>query len=510
MKNLREYQIKAISEFENSEHKNIVLQMPTGSGKTFTFCEIAKTFFVVNVKKVLILVHRTELLEQAQRSLGERCFRIEKGIKSIPHDFDYYVGMVETTARRLNLLPEFGLAIIDECHIANFSKMPFFENQNTRVLGVTATPLATKPLANLYDYLISPTNINQLILDGHLLESKVFAFASDLVEKQKFKIKGGEFDEKQMQDFYSSEKMVKNVIESYWKYSAGKKTIIFNVNISHNAAVYESLKIEGLNVFSITSETSKIDREETIKKFAEHSDAILCNVGVLTAGFDEPSIKTVILNRATRSLVLYLQMVGRGARPFENDKDFLILDLGKNTSRFGFYEKQHDWQTYFKHGTKKDKDTVGAMPIKECPKCNFMQHTRKTICESCGHDFEEERDRQQKEEKEQKLVLLIKERPIDIPTEKLFEVAEQRQWKPYAVLHKIADHIVNYQTKHGNIVTNEYCESLGILELEKWCKKYDKKFNKWHKDHITQLIDGKRNFGKQDTTGHISIREQLS
>jgi superfamily II DNA or RNA helicase len=89
------------------------LQLPTGAGKTYTFCEIAKR----SNKKTLIIVHRTELMNQAKNSLGEKCFLIKKGVKIIPDDYDYYVGMVETVNKRLLKLPKFELVIIDEFHI---------------------------------------------------------------------------------------------------------------------------------------------------------------------------------------------------------------------------------------------------------------------------------------------------------------------------------------------------------------------------------------------------------
>ena len=92
----------------------------------------------------------------------------------------------------------------------------------------------------------------------------------------------------------------------------------------------------------------------------------------------------------------------------------------------------------------------------------------------------------------QKLFLLIKEKPINIPTDRLYQMAEERLWKPYAVLHKIAEHITNYQEKYKSIVTNEYSNSIAIEELEKWCKKYDKQNNKWHKEFIINLLDEKK------------------
>jgi superfamily II DNA or RNA helicase len=485
---LREYQIQAIKQIEEADNKNILLCMPTGSGKTFTFTEIAKRFFTENLKRVLIIVHRVELLNQAYNSLGERCFRIENGIKNIPSNYDYYVGMVETINRRLDKMPIFGLVIIDEAHFANFKKMPYFTETDCKVLGVTATPISKKPLSLYYNKLINPTNINRLINEGFLLDCDVWGFASDLVSKANFKTKMGEYDEKQMQDFYSSEKMVKNVIEAYWSKAIGKKTIIFNVNVMHNLAVYEALKNEGLNVYCIDGDTPKKEREEIIKSFKNEIDAIVCNVGVLTTGFDEPSIEVVILNRATKSLSLYLQMVGRGSRISENKTKFTVIDLGKNTTRHGRYDDHRDWEKYFKEGTEKDKNGIGASPIKECPECGFMQHTRVLVCEGCGHDFQEERERQIKEEKEQKLYLLIKERPIDIPIGRLFDLAEERGWKPYAVIYRIVDHIVKYKERHGSIVTDDYMNSLALNYLSIWCRKYDKKNNEWHKNYIIECL----------------------
>jgi len=164
-----------------------------------------------------------------------------------------------------------------------------------------------------------------LINEKHLLNCDVYGFASDLVSKEKWKIKKGEFDEKQMEDFYSSEKMVKNVVNAYWEKSAGKKTLIFNVNLKHNECVRRAFALEGLEVRTISSENDKNQRKETINWFKTYKHAILCNVGVLTTGFEEPSIETIILNRATKSLSLYLQMVGRGSRLSENKEKFLVI-----------------------------------------------------------------------------------------------------------------------------------------------------------------------------------------
>jgi len=494
-KMLRNYQIEIKNKVQNTEFRKNVLQMPTGSGKTYTFIEIAKDHFAETTQRILILVHRTELLEQARKSLGERCFLISSGVKNIPHDYDYYIGMVETTNKRIEKLPKFGLIIIDECHIGNFKKLPYFDqNSHEKILGVTATPISEQPLKYQYDNLILGPSVQNLIDNNYLLNCDVYGFASDLVSKEKWKIKKGEFDEKQMEDFYSSEKMVKNVVNAYWEKSAGKKTLIFNVNLKHNECVRNAFALEGLEVRTISSETDKTERKETINWFKHNKHAILCNVGVLTTGFDEPSVETIILNRATKSLALYLQMIGRGSRISEGKEKFLILDLGKNTLRHGPYTEYFDWQAYFEHGAKLNdgKKSSGIAPVKECPECHFLQHTRKLVCQSCGHDFEDEAEKQKQEEKEQKLVLLLSSNPITLPTDRIYDLAKERNWKEWAVLHKIAEHLTNYYNKHNGIEgLKEKVSSEMLKETANWCKVYDKKFNKWIQDVSLDILTKK-------------------
>ena len=499
---LRDYQKKAIEAIENTEG-NCCLQMATGSGKTFTFCELAKRHFAEHVEKVLIVVHRTELLNQAYNSLGERCFRIEAGIKNIPHDFDYYVAMVETLNRRINILPNFGLIIIDECHIGNFRKLPFFEKQGTKVVGVTATPVSKDPLKPFFKKLIQPIGLPDLINQKYLVNCQAYGFASDLVEKAKFKIKKGEFDEKQMEDFYSSEKLVKTVIDAYWQKAAGKKTMIFNVNVAHNEVVYNAFLAENLPVYSITGETSDIDRKKTIEAFKINPNAIMCSVGVLTTGFDEPSVEVIILNRATKSISLYFQMIGRGARVYNNKEKFTVLDLGKNTRRHGFYDDYIDWPKFFEKGSikEKDEDSKGVSPEKSCPECGLLMHTRKMECPECGHDFQKEIMENERAEKEKKLYLLLKERPINVPNNKISEMAKERNWSDYAVLHKIAKHINDYQIKYNTIVPEEYVDNLMIEQLKEWCEKYKKKFNQWHIDYATKALKDERNKNRESNSG---------
>ena len=136
--------------------------MPTGAGKTYVFCELAKRSFLTEIKKVLILVHRKELLKQTYESLGERCFKIEAGIKILIQIMIITSGWLRRLIGGLKKLPEFGLIIIDEAHISNFNKLDFFKNESIKIVGVSATQAAT--IKSLYQIcikkIIIPTSIS--------------------------------------------------------------------------------------------------------------------------------------------------------------------------------------------------------------------------------------------------------------------------------------------------------------------------------------------------------------
>lgn len=491
---LRPYQKNCLNNtFDSFKiNKNVLLCLPTGAGKTIVFTEIAKQYFDIQTKRVLILTHRLELLKQANGKINERTFLINAGVKFIPNDFDFYIGMVETVKNRLDKLPDFGLIIMDECHIGNFKKLPFFKDLNVNILGVTATPISSEPLANYYDKMINNISISDLIRDGYLLNCEAYGFGSLMVGQQNFKVSKGEFNEQQLEDFYSSEYMVNNVIEAYWKYARGKKTLIFNVNINHNDEVYKALWREGLRVFCIDSNTPQNEREQILMDFASYPDAILCNVGVLTTGFDEPSVEYVFLNRATKSLALYLQMIGRGSRPHDSMDKFKVIDLGLNTERHGFYDDVYDWETYFQKGIASSGEGNGVAPIKECPTCAKIQPIKVKVCNECGYDFSEQLKKKEEEERVYTLGLLKKKGALKIETERACKNAEERGYKPYQALYVIVDKCLFMQEKNRSIINDDDVNNMALDELALWCKHYKKQNNKWHKDYIIKILNEKR------------------
>ena len=112
--------------------------------------------------------------------------------------------------------------------------------------------------------------------------------------------------------------------------------------------VHETFYNAGYDVKHLDNTNSDNERREIIQWFKHTPDAILTSVGILTTGFDEPTVDTIILNRATKSLTLYHQMIGRGSRVLPNKKEFTVIDMGNNAARFGLWNTPIDWYAIFK------------------------------------------------------------------------------------------------------------------------------------------------------------------
>jgi superfamily II DNA or RNA helicase len=143
--------------------------------------------------------------------------------------------------------------------------------------------------------------------------------------------------------------MQEKLLFAYEEVAVGRKTLIFNSGIESSRSVYELFKKNNYKVRHLDSTFSDADRKDILKWFKETPDAVLTSVGILTTGFDEPTVETIILNRATRSLTLYHQMIGRGSRRLENKSRFQVIDLGNNVRRFGYWQEYIDWQDAFNY-----------------------------------------------------------------------------------------------------------------------------------------------------------------
>lgn len=384
-KELYSYQKGAIDhifeKFETApEDHHLLYQLPTGGGKTVIFSEIVRQYLKHHKKKVIVMTHRVELCKQTSDMLTSFGV-INKVINSTANledqnEYVCFVAMVETLNNRLNDdkldISDIGLVIIDEAHYNSFTKLfKFFEK--SFILGVTATPLSSNkalPMKDNYDELIAGETIEALIENDFLARAEVYKYNMGLTSLEVGS--NGDYTVKSSEDLYSSNGMLDTLLEAYRKHSSGKKALIFNNGINTSIQVYYHFRAAELPIMHLDNTATKKQRKQILKWFRETPDAILTSVSILTTGFDEPTIDTIILNRATKSLTLYYQMIGRGSRILNNKSSFKVIDLGNNYYRFGPWGADLNWQTifqspdYYNDRLRSDEDIEGDF-IHEMP-----------------------------------------------------------------------------------------------------------------------------------------------
>ena len=456
---LREYQkdlIKSLRKTISEGNLKVVAVMPTGAGKTFTFTDIVSKALDKG-SKVLILTDRIELLKQAGGSLsvyGLDPIVMEAG--SRPYlGGSLYTAMVETLHRRIRKknyqywIKKIDLIIIDECHMRAFDKLFQHFGDNTKVIGFTATPMRyglKGQMGEYYHDLVVGVEIEYLIEQGFLAQPKYYGIEADLSGVKK---KAGDFDQNQVAKRFSENKVYAGVIENLHTYSKGHKVLVFSSTIASSQELRTNLVNAGFKARHLDSNMNSTDREEILAWYKRTPDAVLCNVGILTKGFDEPSIQTIVLYRATQSLPLYMQMVGRGSRVIPGVKqEFNILDFGNNIARHGFWHEPYPWSIEVKEDReKKDGDAV----LKQCKNCQAFMPVRAIKCQVCG--FEDER-----EAKERVFAILQELHPREIRRQaqgmslrEKVELSKRKIIKPYWVLHNLTsfDDVKNFVQMMG-------------------------------------------------------------
>lgn len=467
--------------------RKLLVQAPTGSGKTVIFSAITDGWLQNNDTSVLILVHRTELLSQTRAALYKHynisAQPIVRGMRHIPTE-KVYVGMIESSFKRIKLLKEknIGLVIIDEAHLANFFKIhDYFKEQY--ILGFTATPYTAnkkRPLKNYYEDIISAVQISELIPLNRLSQNYTYA-PRDIVERASLTLKGGEFDEGFMAQKYSSPKYVNNTVAAYEKYAKGTKAIVFNCNVEHSKEVDKAFKLAGYQSFHVDGNTSDTLRRNILARFANTPGAILNNVGIATTGTDIPSIETVVVNHATKSHIKWLQETGRGARVTPTKKTFTIIDLGGNAVELGDWSDDRDWHDIF-HNPKKPSEG-GEAPSKSCPQCLLVVAAGTRTCPHCGFEFPIKEENIEGELSE--LVLVTKN--IDVAS----MVLENINRKKYYTFFNLGRLLAEQAKAETKVMTD--AKAAFILEkyyelVHKWCREQKIRFNRWHKDRAQEHL----------------------
>ncbi len=349
---------KIFERFEDCPNDyHLLYQLPTGGGKTIIFSEIVRQYLKLKKKKVVVLTHRIELCNQTSRVLSS--FGVLNKIinsKASLEDQDKYscfVAMVETLNNRLlddKLdISDVGLVIIDEAHYNSFTKLLKFFSSSF-ILGVTATPLSSNinlPMTDNYDELIVGESISELIKNNFLAKANLYSYNVGLTSL----IVGanGDYTVKSSEELYTNNDMLSKLLIAYEERCLNKKTLIFNNGINTSLIVYDTFKKAGFQIKHLDNTATKKQRSEILNWFKNTDNAILTSVSILTTGFDEPSVNCIMINRATKSLTLYYQMIGRGSRILHKKNSFEVIDLGNNFYRFGEWGAEIDWHKIFKN-----------------------------------------------------------------------------------------------------------------------------------------------------------------
>lgn len=492
MKQLRPYQQNAIDQIATlygSGINRIMFQAATGSGKTITAAALIKRYIDMQKRKVLFVVHREELLKQFRQAIYEQYGLIAEpivaGVKFRNPNSDVYVTMVETAYNRLRKNPrwfgDIGLLVIDEAHLGNHKKLfQYFEQ--SLIVGLSATPLSSSkrdPLKNYYQEIVCAIDIPELIEQGSLTQNLTYRVKGNVSQDQ-LKVKNGEFDNAQMAKVYSSSKHVENVVKAYEDHTPGTKAIVFNCNVAHSELVNAAFLRKGYPTRHLDGEDDPVNRRRTLEWFKDTPGAILQNINILTAGFDDPSIETVIMNRDTLSLPLWLQATGRGGRIYPGKKYFTIIDMGENALRHGDWSTPRDWSNLFHKPPKPGKKSEGSVaPIAFCVNCEVIIAARSRRCKYCGAEQPFDPPKYDKTDVEFELL----QRNIDISA--LIQNNKSMGANPYRALHQAKGQIIMDAKAQAVQMDDQTAYNLlGLyqIKVEEWCRAQKKPYDQWHKE----------------------------
>ena len=372
--------------------------------------------------------------------------------------------------------------MIDECHLDNFSKtMPYFDD--CLVIGFTATAISSdkrKPMNGFYQDIVVAAQIHELVESGSLCPC--VTFNAENVSREELKVGGNDFNIEIMGAIYSTSKHVVNTVKAYEQHSVGQKTLIFNCNIDHSKLVNQAFCDAGYNSRHFDSEMPEHERRATLDWFAKTDDAILNNIGILTTGFDDPSIRWIIVNRATMSMPLWLQMNGRGSRPHPGKEFFGCIDMGNNWLAHGEWSAERDWKYIFEHPLEPIEGGIGG--VKECDSCHALIPVSSKTCKFCYAVLREDKEALY-DQANLAFRVVTKKMPININVVQIVEDNKAR--KAFYALHQIKHKLINHYRMDG-ITDHIAYEMLAIYQekVEEWCKLMKKDYNMFMKEKSGQ------------------------
>lgn len=388
---LREYQTDLIDQARaaiRAGERAILIQSPTGSGKTVLVAKMAQTAAQRGYRS-WFNVHRRELVKQSVMTLTESA-GMEVGVVAAGFQGNRnllcQVCSIGTLRQRRSLLGKPSLIIWDECHhvAAKSWDEIFAEYPNAAHIGLTATPerLDGTGLRKWFSKLIVGPSTSWLIDQGYLSPYRMFAPRPPNLDG--VHVLGGDYNKRELAAAMNRSTVTGDVIEHYKKHAAGKRMVVFAWSIEASKMLAAQFLRAGISAEHVDGETDVNARDAAVDRFKRGDTLILTNVDLFGEGFDVPAIEAVALLRPTRSLALYLQQIGRGLRVLPGKEYAVILDHAGNCRRFGLPDDEREWSL---DGRRKSKSIDDAAPIRQCPMCYAVMSAAAEQCKYCGFKF---------------------------------------------------------------------------------------------------------------------------
>ncbi len=413
---LRPYQEEALAAVVSAclEERFLLLQAATGAGKTILFSELIKRFMGEYDMRIAIVAHREVLVRQAYEKLlkvwpeavmhvGLACSSVSSEVRV---DRPVTIGSPQTLARRLGVMPPPHLVIRDEVHRLPPANEKSQDRElidawtgyypELRVLGVTATPFRfghgyiygerCRPgKKNWFPRLHYSIGISTLQDQGFLVPYRALEAENIDAELAGVRTDKGEFNTADLAGIMSKEVHVGSAVNAYQEHGQGRRHVVaFCVTIDHAEKVRSAFEAAGYQSGIVHSQMSKEARDFALRRFDAGELRVICNVGVLTEGWDSTAVDCLIMCRPTLSPALYVQIIGRGLRTHPGKTDCLVLDLSGNCARHG----DPDDPRVTVPGQNKRKVQASDEPVgKICPACKLLAPSGAVECRECGHEF---------------------------------------------------------------------------------------------------------------------------
>lgn len=387
---LRDYQRALIQDVSAAlkTHPRVILQAPTGSGKSVMIAHIIGTALERGFTSWLIC-HRRELLDQLSDTLttaGVPHGQIMAGRRMSADPVQ--VCSIQTLVRRVEKLRPPRLLAIDECHHAvasTYKKVIDYCNESL-VVGLTATPARGdgRGLGDVFGKIVPGPSVATLTAAGHLAPFRIIAPAK-AIDTAGLHIRGGDFAKGELEGLMNRTGITGDAVEQYKRLVAPGTCLVYCVSRLHAKTVTAAYRDAGIDAHYVCGDTPKDVREETIKSFRNGHPPVIVSVDLFGEGLDAPGLKSVQLLRPTQSLGLHLQQVGRGLRPEPGKDSCIILDHVGNTWRHGLPDDARVWLLDPK---KKRSTGEAAEALRHCPECFSVFSASLTECPDCGHHYE--------------------------------------------------------------------------------------------------------------------------